>query len=140
MDKNLEWLNARLNTIWGQYFSDIPQETPVRIKWGQRSYRRLGSIRLKTAPTGQHYSQITISSLLKAPQVTSLIVDQIIAHEIVHYVHGFGSERPRILRHPHQGGVIMKEFQKRGLWEIFRYYDSWMKLNWVKFVQSQDVL
>ena len=77
MDKNLEWLNARLNTIWGQYFSDIPQETPVRIKWGQRSYRRLGSIRLKTAPTGQHYSQITISSLLKAREVPSLIVDQI---------------------------------------------------------------
>lgn len=137
MERNLEWLNSRVEAIWSRYFHDIPQSTPVRVRWGQRSYRRLGSIILKQRADGSYYSLITISSLLREPEVPSLIIDQIIAHEIVHYVHGFGSERPRKLRHPHQGGIIVKEFQKRGLWELYRYYKSWMSLSWVPFLQSQ---
>jgi hypothetical protein len=134
MERDNAWLKNRVEVIWQNHFADIPQSTPILVRWGQRSYRRLGSIMLRKGP--EHYiSIITISSLLKEPQIPTQIIDQIIAHEIVHYVHGFGSERPRDLKHPHQGGVIVKEFQKRGLWEIYRYYQSWMKINWVKFVR-----
>lgn len=136
MDRSLGWLNDRVQVIWSKHFADIPQSTPVRVRWGRRSYRRLGSIVLKVAPDGTRYSLITISGLLKELEVPSLVIDQIIAHEIVHYVHGFGSERKRDLKHPHQGGVIIKEFQKRGLWELYRYYQSWMKVRWREFVKK----
>lgn len=134
--RNLAWLNSRVSHIWQNYFGDIPQVTPVQVRWGQRSYRRLGSITLKRQAAGNVVSVITLSSLLKEPEVPSLVIDQIIAHEIVHYVHGFGSERPRDLKHPHQGGVIVKEFQKRGLWELYRYYSAWMKVNWLPFLRK----
>lgn len=135
MERNLTWLNSRVQAIWLKHFSDIPQETPIKVRWGQRSYRRLGSIILKQPSSSSAYSLITISSLLRDLEVPTLIIDQIIAHEIVHYVHGFGSERKRDLSHPHQGGVIVKEFQKRGLWELYRYYESWMKVNWITFLK-----
>ena len=137
MERNISWLHARAEYIWQRHFADIPQDTPIRVRWGQRSYRRLGSIILKHSPSGVAYSQITISSLLQDLEIPTLVIDQIIAHEIVHYVHGFGSERKRDLSHPHQGGVIVKEFQKRGLWELYRYYQSWMKINWVNFLKSR---
>jgi len=137
--RNLIWLNSRVSHIWQNHFADIPQITPVQVRWGQRSYRRLGSIVMKPQTDGRMISFITISSLLREPEVPSLIIDQIIAHEIVHYVHGFGSERPRDLKHPHQGGVIVKEFQKRGLWELYRYYKSWMNLSWRFFLESKNL-
>jgi len=115
MNRDTAWLTNRVQTIWQKHFPDIPQSTLVKSRWGQRSYRSLGSIVLKNSQTDYVYSQITISSLLKDSEIPTLIIDQIIAHEIVHYVHGFGSERKRDLKHPHQGGVIVKEFQKRGL-------------------------
>ena len=69
MERNLEWLNSRVEAIWSRYFHDIPQSTPVRVRWGQRSYRRLGSIILKQRADGSYYSLITISSLLREPEV-----------------------------------------------------------------------
>ena len=140
MERNISWLHARAEYIWQRHFADIPQDTPIRVRWGQRSYRRLGSIMLKHSASGTAYSQITISSLLQDPEIPTLVIDQIIAHEIVHYVHGFGSERKRDLGHPHQGGVIVKEFQKRGLWELYRYYQSWMKVNWLAFLKNQNLV
>lgn len=140
MNRDTDWLKNRVHDIWHKYFADIPQETPIKASWGQRSYRRLGSIVLKNPQSANPYSQITISSLLRDAEVPSLIIDQIIAHEIVHYVHGFGSERKRVLKHPHQGGVIVKEFQKRGLWELYRYYQSWMKISWVPFLKKQKII
>ncbi len=139
MDRDAAWLASRVQAIWQKHFADIPQDTLVEVQWGQRSYRRLGSIMLKQPPSSRAYSQITISSLLQDIEIPTLVIDQIIAHEIVHYVHGFGSERKRDLRHPHQGGVIVKEFQKRGLWELYRYYQSWMKVNWIAFLKGKSI-
>lgn len=138
-----EWLSQRLELIWTEHFSDIERVTPIKISFGRRSYRRLGSIILKRGLVEgeiRFYSRITISGLLKSDEVPALIIDQIIAHELVHYIQGFGSELPRTLRHPHQGGIIVKEFQKRGLWELFRVYKAWMKLEWVDFVKRSGVI
>lgn len=140
MERDLTWLNSRVQAIWQKHFPDIPQDTHIRVRWGQQSYRRLGSIILKQSPAQGAYSLITISSLLRDAEIPTLIIDQIIAHEIVHYVHGFGSMRKRDLSHPHQGGVIVKEFQKRGLWELYRYYESWMKINWISFLVSKKII
>jgi hypothetical protein len=134
-----DWLNQRLELIWARFFADIPVSTPVDIHFGRRSYQRLGSIALRKIirqGVAEQRSRITISSLLAEELFPDIIVDQIIAHELVHYVHGFGSLRPRTLRHPHQGGVIIKEFQKRGLWELYRAYQAWMKIHYKRIVTS----
>ncbi len=139
MERDNTWLAERLEYIWSNHFADVERVTPIKISFGRRSYRRLGSIALKKGYfDGQItvYSNVIISSLLTESEVPTQIIDQIIAHELVHYVHGFGSELPRKLRHPHQGGVIMREFQKRGVWELYRVYQSWMKAYWPSFARQ----
>ena len=135
-----DWLYTRLDYIWSRYFEDIERITPIRIQFGRRAYRRLGSIGLRKAVAGGahvEFSQIIISSLLADDDVPEIIIDQVLAHEIVHYVHGFGSHHPRTLKHPHQGGVIISEFRKRGLWELYRAYTAWMKIYWPKMIQGE---
>jgi hypothetical protein len=141
MARTNEWLNQQLLQLWQGHFSDIEQVTPIRIQFGRRAYRKLGSIELRPirARPDHQYSYIIISGILADPQVPEFIAQQVIAHELVHYIHGFGSNVPRQLRHPHQGGVIVKEFKRRGLWEIFRAYQSWMKISWVSYLKSQGL-
>lgn len=133
------WLEQQFESVWHRYFHDVERVTPIKISFGRYAYQRLGSIMLQTARINGEtveYSRITISSLLKNPQIPDIIIDQVIAHEIVHYIHGFGSHHPRKLRHPHQGGVILKEFRRRGLWELYRAYQAWMKIHWTTLLKD----
>ena len=136
--RNNQWLRLHLDNTWDKHFQDINQINPISIKFGRQSYQRLGSIILKSPPSdpGKYVSHITISSVLANENIPDIIVDQVIAHELVHYIHGFGSRLPRHLRHPHQGGVIVKEYKSRGLWELYRAYRAWMKLHWVNFLHE----
>jgi hypothetical protein len=133
------WLEQQMQQIWQQHFSDIVMVTPIKINFGRYAYRRLGSIMLRpaTAPTQRQHAHILISAALANPQVPDIIIQQVIAHELVHYIHGFGSHLPRTLHHPHQGGVIVREFRRRGLWELFRAYQAWMKVNWLNYLREQ---
>jgi hypothetical protein len=142
MFRTNQWLEEQLEYLWDRHFSDIERVTPIHIQFGQRAYRRLGSIILKptSAPASRQHSLITISGVLADKQIPDFIAKQVIAHELVHYIKGFGSHHPRHLRHPHQGGVIAKEFRQRGLWELYRAYQSWMKLNWVKYLKDHHRL
>ena len=140
MSRSNVWLSERLEYIWATYFSDIKRITPIRVHFGQRAYRRLGSIILRPQlieGKKVEVSWITISSLLADDDIPDLVIDQVLAHELVHYVHGFGSHYPRILHHPHQGGVILKEFKKRGLWELYRVYLAWIKLHWRHILRQE---
>jgi hypothetical protein len=133
------WLKNQMKHIWRDHFSDTQMVTPIEINFGRRAYRRLGSIMLRppTAPPGRQHSHIIISSALADPAIPDIVVQQVIAHELVHYIHGFGSHHPRKLKHPHQGGVILREFHHRGLWELYRAYQAWMKVNWLKYLRQQ---
>ena len=141
MTRTNAWLEQQLENIWHQHFSDIDRVTPIRIQFGRRAYRRLGSIVLRPAfaPTARQHSHIVISGILADSDMPEFIAQQVIAHELVHYIHGFGSHLPRHLRHPHQGGVIVREFKRRGLWELFRVYQAWMKIHWSAYLKSQRV-
>lgn len=136
-----EWLDLQLQHIWQKHFSDIEQVTPIKIQFGRRAYRRLGSIILSPsrADRQKQHAHIVISGILADTQVPEFIIQQVIAHELVHYIHGFGSHLPRHLKHPHQGGVIVREFKRRGLWELFRAYQSWMKINWLPYLKQQGL-
>lgn len=122
--RNNEWLLERLESIWEQYFPDTPQKNEVYIGFGRKSKFRFGSIRLRLSDNSTH---VKINGLFRDEKIPQQIVDHTIAHELVHYNHGFSSLQPRLHRYPHRGGVIDKELNTRGLNHLVTFYNSWVK-------------
>lgn len=118
------WLLGRLESIWEQYFPDTPQKNEVFIGFGRKSKYRFGSIKLRLADNSTH---IRINGLFKNEWIPEQIVDHTIAHELVHYNHGFSSLQPRLHRYPHRGGVIDSELNARKLGHLVSFYHSWVK-------------
>jgi len=118
------WLLSRLDLIWSKYFSDVTQTNPLHIRFGRYSKYRLGSIRLNRK-TDRSY--ITMSSMFKNSQIPTEVVDHTIAHELVHFAHGFSSKRARLHKYPHAGGVVQKEMEARGMGHLNKAYKMWVK-------------
>src|SRR5438067_1493992 len=59
--------------------------------------------------------RIGINSLLALPEAPHCLTLITVAHELVHYWHGFGSPLPRRYQHPHRGGIVTRELKERGL-------------------------
>lgn len=118
------WLLSRLDYLWTEYFSDVPQINPVFIKFGRYSRLRLGSIKLEPA---SNKTYITITGMFKNMAIPQVVIDHTIVHELCHYVHGFSSPHRRLHRFPHEGGVIKKEMENRGLIQLFVAYREWIK-------------
>ena len=118
------WLLSRLDSIWSKYFPEIEQSNPIHIKFGRDSKYRLGSIKLNRRT---NHSYITITSMFKKMSIPVLVVDHTIAHELVHYAHGFSSKRARLHKYPHAGGVVKNEMEERGLGYLNKAYKAWVK-------------
>lgn len=135
-DKSLfrdnSWLKERIKLLIEERFSDVPQGYPITVGFGIRARYRFGTI---SAKGGKCF--IRVNSLFADPEVPEYVVDETLAHELVHYAHGFGSGLPRLYQHPHQGGVIELEFAKRGLLEVHTRAEAWRKQNWEAFYKSR---
>lgn len=118
------WLLSRLDYLWSEYFTDVPQINPVFIKFGRYSKLRLGSIKLEPA---SNKTYITITGMFKNMTIPQVVVDHTIVHELCHYVHGFSSPHRRLHRFPHEGGIIKKEMENRGLIHLLDSYKKWIK-------------
>lgn len=118
------WLLSRLDHIWSNFFSDVEQTNPVYIKFGRHSKYRLGSIKLSKHTKNTF---IIITRMFKQVDVPTEVVDQTIAHELVHYAHGFSSFRPRQHRYPHAGGIVNKELKQRGMAYLLKAYKDWVR-------------
>ncbi|MDE2126282.1 MAG: hypothetical protein KGJ62_06815 [Armatimonadetes bacterium] len=118
------WLEQRLALLCRTAFSDVADGAVV-IRFGTPALRRLGSIARHGAR-----SQIRINPLLAHPDAPEYVTDGIIAHELAHYCHGFGSALPRRYRHPHQGGVVEQELERRSLGALNAQTDLWLKNDW----------
>ena len=103
------WLRNRMLEIWQLRFMDVPMLNEVKIKFKGKWKLKFGHIRMKN-----NITEIVINSLFKHEDVPQYIVDLTIAHELVHYSHGFQSPLERRFRYPHQGGIVRKELKKRG--------------------------
>lgn len=123
-----------LSEIWRRYFVDIRQVNPVTVKFGRKAKNSLGSIRMNKKTRS---SIININGLLALPEVPDYVVTAVLAHELVHYAHGFNSEHEKQQRYPHLGGVITKELGWRGLGETTQLQKKWIKANWREFVARQ---
>ena len=118
------WLLSRLNLIWSKYFSDVWKTNPIHIKFGRYSKYRLGSIKLNQQT---HQSLITITAMFKDAGIPVSVLDHTLAHELVHFAHGFSSKRARLHQYPHAGGVVQREMEQRGMGHLNKAYKIWVK-------------
>jgi len=146
-----EWLEDQLYDIWENNFADVPRTNSVLITFGKRSKRQLGCIKHIKAPTTKKIAKklekapsndnntislIIITSYFKDEFIPEVVVRSTIAHELAHYTHGFSSPLPKLFDHPHKGGIVRKELNKRGLGESYKLSQKWIKSNWVKYLKT----
>jgi hypothetical protein len=127
-----EQLCVLLAEIWSMYFADVPRVNDVQIGYQYPWKHRLGLIRLSR---DQRTSFIGVNSLLHMPEVPSVVRFITIAHELVHYTHGFGSPLPRIYKHPHANRVVDCELEARRLGEPLRQCTDWLDQHWYRFYE-----
>ena len=141
--RDVSWLAERLNYIWDTYFPDISRPNPVVAAFGRASKTRLGSIgmqgwRRHGAFQGYRTSEkvddgttvIKLTGYFKHPDIPEYVLDVTLAHEIVHYAHGFHSPHPQLYKHPHQGNIVNDELKKRGLGDLLKKQKAWLKAHW----------
>jgi hypothetical protein len=151
--RNRQFLEKILYDLWENHFCDIPRKNLVIIKYGKYSKRQLGSIKLANRRTkikgllreksedykaqdDKSITVITITRHFRDEIVPEFVVRATIAHELCHYAHGFSSPLQKSFEKPHQGSVIKKELQKRGLFEKQLKADKWLKENWLDIISS----
>lgn len=125
------WLNEQLQNLLSGAFSDMKTPNTITIKFGQRARRRLGSIRMSR---DKKQSRIIINGYLRDPAIPEQIISSVIAHELCHYAHGFCSPLPKKYQNPHAGGIIGREFKKRGLYLLLEFEKQWTKNHWTRIV------
>lgn len=121
------WLLSRLDYLWSNYFTDVPQLNAVFISFGRFARLRFGSIRLDPSTHSSPRTIITITSMFKDETIPVDVIDHTIAHELCHYAHGFSSPHARLHKYPHEGGVVKKEMERRGLIYLYKTYQKWVK-------------
>lgn len=127
-------LSAYLALIWQHYFSDIARVNDVTIAYSYPWKSRLGLIRMSLDGT---HSFIGINALLQHATPPPSLLITTIAHELVHYVHGFGSPLPRRYDHPHANYVVERELEQRGLGDYLQHANEWIDEHWYTFYEQQ---
>ncbi len=134
-ERDSTWLQQLLDATWDSYFADVPQDNDVRIVFGRRAKRRLGSIMLD--PHDRTTSIITINGLFRLPEVPEFVIQATLVHELTHYAHGFNSPLAQRQQHPHAGGVMRREFAERGLLQLYLQQKQWLKTEWPDLIARE---
>ena len=147
-------LQELLYEIWETYFADVPRKNLVIVKFGKFSKQRLGSIKWVRDLKGvksiykkyekdhkvQDDGRITLIILTRyftLPQIPDFLVKTTLAHELVHYSHGFNSPLEKKYKYPHQGRIIDKELNKRGLGKELQLSEKWLKEHWKEVINNK---
>src|SRR3989338_8758889 len=129
------FLNEELEKIWQSNFSDVERKNNVKIRFKGRWKNKFGHI--KKLKNGD--SEIVINGYFKDEKIPEFIIFLTIAHELVHYSHGFNSPLPRIHKHPHKGGVVNRDLKKRGFSELLKLEREWIKKEWRPLIQKEFI-
>ena len=133
MIRDNTWLANKLQQLYSKHFSDVPINNRILVKFGKRARSRLGSISLRPKKGfDQPVSVININRVLQHNDVPEYVIDAVLAHEFIHYAHGFNSPLQRLYRYPHQSGIVDKEMIKRGLKKELVLEKEWTKRNFSK--------
>jgi hypothetical protein len=128
------WLQQLLDETWDQHFAEVPQANIVRIEFGKRAKRQLGSIRRDRRDPD--VTIITMNGLFRSPEIPEFVVEATLVHELIHYAHGFNSPLEQQHAHPHAGGIIRAEYAERGLEELYMRQKRWLKAHWPGIVAA----
>ena len=127
-----DWLIERLDQIWECLFPDLEKKNLVNIQFKGKWKNKFGHIKRKKDKS----TEIAINGILKDPQIPECLIDITIAHELVHYMHGFNSPHPQIYKHPHAGGIVTKELKKRGFHHQMKIEKDFLQNKWMYFVKK----
>ena len=127
MVRNNQWLAKKLDRLWQRNFSDIRKVNSVKIIFGRFARFRFGSITFKKTGWRRGSTTIRITSLFRDSKIPRTVVEYTIAHELCHYAHGFSSPHPKLHKYPHEGGVVHREIERRGLGNLILEYKRWVK-------------
>jgi hypothetical protein len=131
MTRDNKWLKQKMEAIWSFLFQDVERKNNVVIRFKGKWKNKFGHIKiLKNKDT-----EIAVNGLFKNEVVPEEIVDLTIAHEIVHYAHGFNSPHPKLFKYPHQGGIVRKELIKRGFGSSMKEEKKFIK-KWPEIYRS----
>ena len=130
IDTSRKDLTGYLFSIWSTYFADTPLVNEVHIAYSYPWKSRLGLIRLSL---DNAITFIGINTLLQHPRVPDYVLLTTVAHELVHYKHGFGSPLPRRYKHPHANRVVDRELEAHQLGEPLRLCNEWINKYWYSF-------
>jgi hypothetical protein len=75
-------------------------------------------------------SKILINRLFQNVEVPLEVIDLTMAHELVHYLHGFSSPFEQKFYSPHAGGVVDRELKERGFSRELAFQKRWTKTHW----------
>src|SRR3989344_1301559 len=118
------WLQTRFDQIWNLFFPDVEKKN-VFVRWKGRWKNKFGHIKKTNGRT-----EIAINSLFRDPRVPEDIIKLTMAHEIVHYMHGFHSHLPRQHSHPNAHGVVDRELINKGFGYAMKNEKKWVKEVW----------
>ena len=74
--------------------------------------------------------------MFKSEIVPEYIIDLTIAHELIHYMHGFNSPLDKKYKHPHKGGIVTKELKRRGFDKMLKKEKMFFKYEWPKIYEQ----
>lgn len=124
--RNNDWLVSRLEHVWNTYFYDVDRLNTVVVRFKGKWKNKLGHI--KKSKGGS--TEIVINSLFTDDRVPEFVVDLTLAHELVHYMHGFNSPHVKRFSYPHKGNIVNKELVIRGLKDELKEEKRFMKQDW----------
>lgn len=132
------WLRERMDNMWKMLFPEVERGNVVVTRFKGRWKNKFGHIKkLKNGNT-----EIAINSIFMNDIIPEYIIDLTLAHEMVHYMHGFNSPLPKQFKHPHAGGVVNRELKKRGFGHLIVKEREWVKNEWPpiaqKFVKERE--
>lgn len=128
-----EFLRKKLDYIWQLGFLDVKKNNNINIKFKGRWKNKFGHI--KKLKNGD--SEVVINGYFKNEIVPEYIIDLTIAHELVHYSHGFNSPLPKLHSHPHKGGVVNRDLKKRGFGNLLKLERRWIKEEWRNIAKEE---
>ncbi len=133
-ERTERWLRHELDRIWDRHFSDVERVSEIEIAFARGWKYRLGMIALSES---RRSTYIGINQLLREPSAPEVIVTVTIAHELVHYSHGFGSPLPRLHDDRRAGDIVPIDLCHRGLRRELDQYNDWLADNWFPFYAAR---
>ncbi len=125
-----QWLASLMHDIWENKFPELKKRNNVVARWKGKWKNKFGHIKmLRNKDT-----EIAINAHFKDEMIPKEVIELTIAHEIVHYMHGFNSPHPKKFKYPHQGGIVEKELILRGYGNLIRFEKDWAKNEWPRII------